>query len=363
MTVDQQPLPTNIQPYEEYARTADAMVAFWNKVTHFIPPEGESQESRGTVLELPVDYIELADQYGADALQILQHPKLLKSWANSPSTAIQLRRGLVFQALSALATINALDTVRGNTRWRDGFHRRSGQSSSETNHTVIGTPEESLFMALVVDAHKDATAYVERESLGEQFSQPLQQLVDLNTLHRAQELQQLILEYTARNGHAPQTSLEMQELATIARVKFPPLATKQLDEKSRTQNAAATEQTQIKAWKTAVANARRFRDVVDSITRLDSAKKAAVKRYYQTLAEQNETVLPDSMRLENKENTRENGTPFEQQLAIDLGYGIPSPTEDHPQRMIASSEGITAARKLLIGLKADFMNALSQPSL
>lgn len=363
MSKDQQPLPSNILQQEEYARIADAMVAFWNKVTHFIPPKGESQETRGTVLELPVDYIELADQYGADALQILQQPELLKSWANSPSTAIQLRRGLVFQALSAQATANALDTVRGNTEWRNGFHRRSGKSTSEKNHTVIQTPEESMFMSLVVDAHHDATAYVERESQGEQFSQPLQQLVEQNTLHRARELQQLILDYAARNGHEPQTSLEIQQLATIARGKFPPLEKMQLDEKSRTQNAAATEQTQIKAWKTAVANARRFRDVVDSISRLDSTKKAAVKSYYQALAEQDETVLPDEMKLENKEETRKNGTRFEQQLAIDLGYGNLSPTEDNPQRMITSSEGITAARKLLIGLKADFMNALSQPSL
>ncbi len=368
MTFDNETVPSDVARNDRFAKTADAMVAFWHKVTHFGNSEQPSAESpsplpphqqteRGTTFDLPINMVELGTIFGDDALEIVAHRDVLRQWETSPSTAIKGRQAMVLQAVAARSTVQALNEVYGERVWMTDFHQREGGVHESGITRTELTPFEEAFSALIGAALTDAKAYNTRTLLSESFNQPLAEWVQHYTRLRTKEMKVQIENFMAEHGRAPNRS-DIKAIVNTVRAKYPPLSVPKLtvSEVVATPANVQTDAKGLQAWKQAVRDARKNTAFVDSIEGITEREKTAIQNYYDTLAQQDPATLPVFMKGDQAEHRKVHGTPYEQQLAIDLGLGIRDPKDKERKKFVTLPPAITAVRGFLAQFQSHFRN-------
>jgi hypothetical protein len=88
---------------------------------------------------------------------------------------------------------------------------------------------------------------------------------------------------------------------------------------------AANKVRQLANWQKTIKNVRQVVPVLDQITGITKEQREALRRYYSALGAQEGTVLPAFLLPQQAQQTRSDGTPFEWQLARELGYVVSQP--------------------------------------
>jgi hypothetical protein len=363
MTIEPTPGSADHVRTEELTRTADGITTYWNQVTHYRTTAGQAE--RGTRVAFPIDYAELADRYAADARQLLDRPDLLHGWATSPSTDVIARTAHTFQTVAADIAVQTLTRATNGDYWRNDLPREHAVEPGETTERdqFIFTPTEQLFQFIMTTARVDAANLHEARLEGMELTEPLLETVQRLATARTEAFQQSVAAFV-REEHRIPTRTDLLEIQQQVMESIPHIArpTKTSGEQrsahktsteDRSPEAAAAAK-QLLAWEKTIADAELTARVVDQITGITEAQREALRRYFSVLGSQDRTLLPPFLSIEQAEKTKSDGTPFEQQLARELGYVVEKPVESQEVPPLAP-DAVKQARRFLFRLNSQLI--------
>ncbi len=352
MTTEPTPGSADVVRTEGLTRTADVITSYWNEITHYRTTAGEAE--RGTRVAFPIDYVELADRYAADARQLLDRPDLLLRWSRSPSTDVIARTAHTFQTIAADIAIQTLTRVTNGTYWRNDLPREHAVEPGETTERdqFIFTPTEQLFQFIMTTARVDAANLHETRIQGVELTEPLLDTVQRLAVARTEAFQQSIATFVRTEHRIPSRAdmLEIQQrvLESVPHVARPNPAA----ETTSPESAGAGKQ--LLAWKKTVTDAQQTARVLDQVTGITEAQREALRRYFLTLGAQDQTSVPEFLSEEQAAQTKTAGTPFEQQLARELGY-VADQAIDSQEGPPLVPDAVKQARRFLFRLNSQFI--------
>lgn len=323
MTTEPTPGSEDIVRTQELTRTADIITAYWNEITHYRTTAGEAE--RGTRVAFPIDYVELADRHAADARQLLDRPDLLHRWSASPSIDVIARTAQTFQTVAAGITVQTLNRVTNGTYWRNDLPREHRVESGELSERdqYMFTPTEQLFQFIMTTARIDAANLHEARIEGVELTEPLLDTVQRLATARTEAFQQAVATFV-RDEHRIPTKDDLWTIQRGILEAIPQIA------RPRRAEVAEAASPQLIAWQKTITDAQLTLRVLDQLTGVTEAQREAMRKYFSTLALQDTNTVPDFLSVDHAELTKTAGSPFEQQLARELGYVSEQPVDSQP---------------------------------